>query len=74
MKNTTPFLPELHLQSLRKKPRSSARKMDDEIRRKNSKSLLGLEACFGRFIPKDMLQKKGLPPNLWVKSVNTPGI
>jgi hypothetical protein len=56
MKNTTPFLPGLHLQSLRKKPRSSAQVVADEMRDKVDKSLLGLKACFGRFIPEDVLQ------------------
>ena len=56
MKNTTPFLPGLHLQSLRKKPRSAAQKKADEMSRKIGKSLLGLKACFGRFIPEDILK------------------
>ena len=56
MKNTSPFLPGLHLQSLRKKPRSTAQVMADEKMRKTGKSLLGLKACFGRFIPEDILQ------------------
>ena len=55
MKNTTPFLPGLQIQSLRKKPRSSAQVMADERRCKIEKSLLGLKACFGRFIPEDRL-------------------
>ncbi len=56
MKNTSPFLPGLHIQSLRKKPRSSAQVMADEMRYKIEKSLLGLKACFGRFIPEDCLE------------------
>ena len=57
MKNTSPFLPGLHLQSLRKKPRSSVQITANEMIRKKGKSLLGLKACFGRFIPDDILQK-----------------
>ena len=56
MNNTTPLFPGFHLQSLRKKPRSSAQVMADEMRCKIEKSLLGLKACFGRFIPDDILQ------------------
>ena len=56
MKNTTPFFPNLHLQSLRKKPRSTAQVMADEMMRKKGKSLLGLKACFGRFVPEYILQ------------------
>ena len=55
MRNTTPFLPGLQFQSLRKKPRSSAQVMADEMRCKIGKSLFGLKACFGRFIPEDRL-------------------
>jgi len=56
MNNTTPFLPGLHLQSLRKKPRSAAQKRLDEKIGKRSKSIAGLKACFGRFIPEKFLQ------------------
>ena len=56
MNNPTPLLPGLHLQSLRKKPRSSAQVLADEMRCKLGKSLLGLKTCFGRFIPEDILQ------------------
>lgn len=56
MKNTQPFLPGLHLASLRKKPRSTAQKCLDEKIRKRSKSIAGLKACFGRFIPERFLE------------------
>jgi hypothetical protein len=56
MKYTAPFLPGLHLQSLRKKPRSTAQIMADEMMHKKDKSLLGLKACFGRFIPESFLK------------------
>jgi len=56
MNNTIPFLPGLHIQSLRKKPRSTAQKIADEMVRNKEKSLLGLKGCFGRFIPEAFLQ------------------
>jgi hypothetical protein len=56
MNNTTPYLPGFQIQSLRKKTRSSAQVMADEMNSKIGKSLLGLKACFGRFIPEDRLQ------------------
>jgi len=56
MNNTTPILPGFHLQSLRKKPRSTAQIMADEMSLKKDKSLLGLKACFGRFIPESFLK------------------
>lgn len=56
MKNTMPFFPEMHIQSLRKKPRSTAQQLADETLRKSGKSLLGLKACLGRFIPEDILK------------------
>ena len=55
MKITQPLLPGLHLSSLRKKPRSFAQKCLDEKIRKRSKSIAGLKACFGRFIPEKFL-------------------
>jgi hypothetical protein len=57
MNNTSPFLPGFHLQSLRKKPRSTAQIMADEMMHKKDKSLLGLKACFGRFIPECFFEK-----------------
>lgn len=51
-----PFFPEMHIQSLRKKPRSAAQQLADETLRKSGKSLLGLKACLGRFIPEDILK------------------
>lgn len=57
MKNTAPLLPGIHLQSLRKKPRSSAQIMADEMRVETGKSPLGLKSCFGRFIPDKVLRK-----------------
>jgi len=63
MKRTTPLLPGLHLQSLRKKPRSPAQVMASEMRRKISKSLLGLKACFGCFIPEDLLENNTEGPH-----------
>ncbi len=56
MNKNTPFFPGLHLLSLRKKPRSPAQVLADELTCKIAKSLLGLKACFGRFIPDDVLQ------------------
>ncbi len=56
MKNTTPFLPGLQFQSLRKKPRCAAQIMADEMRCKIAKSPLGLKACFGYLIPEDYLK------------------
>ena len=56
MSKTAPFFPGLHLQSLRKKPRPTAQVMADKILLKKKKSLLGLKACFGRFIPEGILQ------------------
>jgi len=63
MNNPTPFLPKLHLQSLRKKPRSAVQIMADETMIKKGKSLLGLKACLGRFIPEDILQNNAEGPH-----------
>ncbi len=56
MQNTTPLLPGFHLQTLRKKPRSSSQKLSDEITQLKQKSFGQLSECFGRFIPKEYLQ------------------
>jgi hypothetical protein len=56
MKITQPILPGLHLSSLRKKPRSTAQKLLEEKLSKQSKTIAGLKAVFGRFIPSEILR------------------
>jgi hypothetical protein len=56
MKNTTPLFPGFHLQTLRRKPRSSQQKLADEMIGLKQKSFAQLGECFGRFIPTEYLR------------------
>ena len=56
MNNTTPLFPRFHLQTLRRKPRSSQQKLADEMIVLKQKSFSQLGECFGRFIPFEYLR------------------
>ena len=56
MKNTTPLFPGFHLQTLRRKPRSSQQKLADEMVALKQKSFAQLGEYFGRFIPSECLR------------------
>lgn len=56
MKDTTPLFPEFHLETLRRKPRSSPQKLADEMTVLRQKSFSQLGECFGRFIPVEYLR------------------
>jgi len=51
MKNYTPLLPDFHLQTLRKKPRSAQKILSEKVEKMKQKSISQLGACFGKFIP-----------------------
>ncbi len=55
MKNGTLYLPGFHLPTLRRKPRSGARKLADERRRIRRRTISQLGECFGSFIPTEEL-------------------
>jgi hypothetical protein len=55
MQKTTPILPGLHLQTLRRKPRSTQRKLADEIALLKQKDFGQLGEAFGSFIPEKLL-------------------
>ncbi len=55
MKKTTPLLPGLHLQTLRRKPRSRQRQLVDEIALLKQKNFEQLGQAFGTFIPDRLL-------------------
>ena len=56
MKNMTPLFPGFHLQTLRRKPRSTRRILADKIEELKKKSFSQLSECFGKFIPGHYLQ------------------
>lgn len=56
MKNATPLFPGFHLETLRRKPRSSQQKLADEMIVLKQKSFAQLGECFGRFIPTEYLR------------------
>lgn len=51
MQNNSLYLPGFHLATLRRKPRSAAQKLADEIARIRRHSISQLGDCFGHFIP-----------------------
>lgn len=55
MQTTTPLLPGLHLETLRRKPRSTQRKLADEIALLKRKDFSQLGQAFGMFIPDRLL-------------------
>ena len=55
MKRTTPLLPGLHLQTLRRRPRSTQQKLADELAILKQKSFAQLGEAFGGFITDDLL-------------------
>jgi hypothetical protein len=56
MKNTISLFPGFHLETLRRKPRSSQQKLADEMIVLKQKSFAQLGECFGRFIPTEYLR------------------
>ena len=58
MKNTTLFLPGFHLSTLRRKPRSGAQRLADEMARIRLHSISQLGDCFRHFIPAKTLENK----------------
>jgi hypothetical protein len=56
MKNMTLYLPGFHLSTLRRKPRSAAQKLADQLTEIRRKSLRQLSVCFANFIPAQILQ------------------
>ena len=55
MQKTTPLLPGLHLQSLRRRPRSAQQKLADELAILKQKSFSQLGEAFSGFIPEQLL-------------------
>lgn len=55
MQNTTPLFPGFHIQTLRRKPRSTQQILTDEIASLKRKSFAQLSTCFERFIPGELL-------------------
>lgn len=55
MQKTTPLLPGLHLQTLRRRPRSSQQKLADEIAVLKQKNFDQLGQAFGSFVPDRLL-------------------
>jgi hypothetical protein len=51
MKNTTPLFPGFHMETLRRKPRSTQQKLAVETAALKQKSFSQLGECFGRYIP-----------------------
>lgn len=56
MKNTNLFLPGFHLSTLRKKPKSNAQKLADQIDKLKKHSISQLGVYFDKFIPKQFLE------------------
>ena len=56
MKNTNLFLPGFHLSTLRKKPKSKAQKLADQLDKLKKHSISQLGEYFHRFIPKHYLE------------------
>ena len=57
MKNSTQFIPGIHLQTLRRKPRSEAQKLAEQIKKIRQHSLSQLSECFGQFIPSNAFKQ-----------------
>lgn len=55
MKNTTQLLPGFHLETLRRKPRSTQQKLADELRLLKQKNFAQLGEAFDGFIPEKLL-------------------
>jgi hypothetical protein len=56
MQKTTPLFPGFHLQTLRRKPRSSQQKLVAQTTVAKQKTLAELKGCLGRFIPDGLLR------------------
>lgn len=56
MKNTTPMFPGFHLQTLRRKPRSSQQKLAEELAQLKRKSFKQIGEIFEDFIPRSFLK------------------
>ena len=56
MQKTTPLFPGFHLQTLRRKPRSSQQKLVAQTAVAKQKTLAELKGCLGRFIPDGLLR------------------
>jgi len=56
MKNTNLFLPGFHLSTLRKKPKTKAQKLADQVDKLKKHSIFQLGIYFDRFIPKQYLE------------------
>ena len=56
MKNYTLLFPNIHLQTLRKKPRSTQQILAEKVEKMKQKSLSQLGTCFGKFIPNKHLR------------------
>jgi len=56
MKNNSLYLPGFHLSTLRRRPRSAARKLADSLARIRRHSISSLDECFGQFIPSKVLE------------------
>ena len=56
MKNTNLFLPGFHLPTLRKKTKSKAQKLADQIENLKQNSISQLGIYFDQFIPKRLLE------------------
>ena len=57
MQKTTPILPGIHLQTLRKKPRTAQQKLADNLALVKQKHFSQLGEVFGPFIPKKLLER-----------------
>ena len=55
MQNNSLYLPGFHLSTLRRRPRSAAQKLADEMARIRQHSLSQLGDCFGHVIPANAL-------------------
>jgi len=55
MRNTTPLFPGFYLPTLRKKPRSAVKIMQDKMAELKQKSLSELDQIVGQFIPNKSL-------------------
>lgn len=56
MQKTTPLFPGFHLQTLRRKPRSSQQQLVAQTAVAKQKTLAQLKGCLGRFIPDGLLR------------------
>ena len=55
MQNNSLYLPGFHLSTLRRRPRSAAQKLADEMGRIRQHSISQLSDCFGHAIPEKVL-------------------